>query len=582
MDKRQVAAALEEIAMLLELTGGNMFQLRAYTNAARLVESLDQDLAALVASGELRTLKGIGPALAEKITLLVTTGALPYLEDLRELVPPGLLDVMRVPGLGPKKARLLHAEAGVDSLASLEAAVREGRLKDLAGFGPKSAANILAGLERLKTAGTRVLFPVAEREAERLLAVIRAVPGVTRAEVGGSVRRRRETAKDIDIVCSAPAERVEAVMDALVGAPGVAAIVGRGDTKCSVQLTAGLNADLRVVRDGAYVAALAYFTGNKEHNVAMRGRAIDRGLKLNEYGLFRGDDALPLADETALYAALDLPYIEPELREDHGEFEAAAAGALPRLVREDDIRGVLHNHSTWSDGTNSLEEMVAEAERLGYAYLGMSEHSKSATYAHGLDPERLLRYLDAVDALNAAPGRTLRILKGTECDILADGGLDYDDALLARFDFVVASVHSRFKMEGDAMTARILAAVRNPFTTILGHPTGRLLLARDPYNVDIDAVLAEAARCDVAVELDAHPSRLDLDWRHGKMVRKLGVKIAIDPDAHAIEGLSDVRYGVGIARKMGLQREQVLNAMGCDELVAWLEGRRRARETAGT
>ena len=266
------------------------------------------------------------------------------------------------------------------------------------------------------------------------------------------------------------------------------------------------------------------------------------------------------------------------MREDHGEFEAAALGPLPRFVHEEDIRGVLHNHSTWSDGTNSLEEMVAEAERLGYSYLGMSEHSKSATYAHGLEPERLLKYLDLIDSLNAAPGRRLRILKGSECDILADGSLDYDDALLARLDFVVASVHSRFSMDGDAMTERILNAVRNPFTTILGHPTGRLLLERDPYNVDIDAVLAEAARCDVAVELDAHPSRLDLDWRHGKMVRKLGVCISIDPDAHAIEGLSDVRYGVGIARKMGLQREQVLNAMGCAELVGWLERRKTKPE----
>lgn len=577
MDKRQVAAALEEIATLLELTGGNMFQLRAYTNAARLIESLDQDLGELVASGGLGELKGIGPALAEKITTLVTTGALPYLDDLRAQVPPGLLDVMRVPGLGPKKAKALHESAGVDSLESLEAAVREGRLKGLSGFGPKTEANILAGIERLRTAGGRVLFPVAAGEAERLLAVIRAVPGVRRCEVGGSVRRRRETAKDIDIVCAAPADCVDAVMDAFVGAAGVVAVIGRGETKCSVQLSAGLNADLRVVRDEAYIATLAYFTGSKEHNVALRGRAQDRGLKLNEYGLFRGDDALPLPDEGALYAALDLPYIEPELREDHGEFEAAAMGALPRLVREDDIRGVLHNHSTWSDGTNSLEEMVAEAERLGYAYLGMSEHSKSAAYAHGLEPARLLEYLDTIDALNAAPGRRLRILKGTECDILADGALDYDDALLARFDFVVASVHSRFKMDGEAMTARILAAVRNPFTTILGHPTGRLLLERDPYNVDMDAVLAEAARCDVAVELDAHPSRLDLDWRHGKVVRKLGVKIAIDPDAHAIEGLSDVRYGVGIARKMGLQREQVLNAMTLEELTAWLDARRGGR-----
>ncbi len=577
MDKRQVAAALEEIATLLELTGGNMFQLRAYTNAARLIESLDEDLGALVASGALRELKGIGPALADKITTLVTTGGLPYLDDLRAQVPAGLLDVMRVPGLGPKKAKLLHEQAGVESLETLEAAVREGRLKGLSGFGPKTEANILAGIERLRTAGGRVLYPIAAAEAERLLAIVRAVPGVQRCEVGGSVRRRRETAKDIDLVCAAPAECVGAVMDAVTGAEGVVAVVGRGETKCSVQLAAGLNADVRVVRDEAYVATLAYFTGSKEHNVAMRSRAIDRGLKLNEYGLFRGDEALPLPDEAALYAALDLPYIEPELREDHGEFEAAAAGALPRLVREDDIRGVLHNHSTWSDGENTLEEMVAEAERLGYTYLGMSEHSKSAAYARGLEPARLLDYLDTIDALNAAPERRIRILKGTECDILADGALDYDDALLARFDFVVASVHSRFKMEGDAMTARILAAVRNPFTTILGHPTGRLLLERDPYNVDMDAVLAEAARCDVAVELDAHPSRLDLDWRHGKVVRKLGVKIAIDPDAHAIEGLRDVRYGVGIARKMGLQREQVLNAMTVDELTRWLASRRAAR-----
>jgi DNA polymerase (family 10) len=574
MDKHEVAAILEDIGILLDLKGENPFKSRAYMTGARIVESLQEDLAALVSSGGIRSIKGIGPTLAEKITTLVTTGSLPYHAELRASLPAGLLEFLRIPGLGPKRAKALYDALGVDSLAALEEACRAGKLRDIPGFGEKSETNLLAGLAHLKTSGERVLYPEARAEADRLLALIRSVPGVTRAEIAGSLRRHRETVKDIDIVCAAPASAASRVMERFTSYPGVVAIVARGDTKSSVRLSRGLNVDLRVVSTSEFVPALAYFTGSKEHNVALRGRALKRGFKLNEYGLFRDEKPVRLADEAALYRALGLAYIPPELRENHGEIEAAERGPLPRLVELGDLRGALHVHSTWSDGTDTLDDMVNEAERLGFEYLGMTEHSTSAYYAGGLKPDRLLQYLDELDRLNAQPGRRVRILKGSECDIRADGSLDYDLELLARLDFVVASVHSRFKMDREAMTARIVAAVRNPFTTILGHPTGRLLLRREPYAVDLEAVIAEAAAHGVAVEINAHPSRLDADWRMGRALRAAGARVSIDPDAHATEGYGDIAIGVGIARKAGMTAADVLNALPLDKLLAHLDARK--------
>ncbi len=577
MDKHAVAAVLDEIGLLLELQGENPFKTRAYANAARAIEALPGDLRPLVESGELRQIKGLGPATAEKVATLVTTGRLPYYDELRARIPAGLLDVLKIPGVGPKKAKLLHDTLGIDSLDALEAACRANRLSGVPGFGAKSQEKILGGIERVRTSGERVLYATAAREAERLFALVRALPGVTRVAVAGSVRRRRETAKDVDLLCAARAADTPAIMEAFVADGAVESVTAHGETKSSVRLHAGLNADLRVVRDHEFAAALMYFTGSKEHNVALRGRALRLGYSLNEYALTRDDEPVPAADEADIYRALGLSYIEPELREDGGEIEAAETGTLPALLTRGDVRGVLHVHSTWSDGANTLEEMIDAAEAAGFEYIGMSEHSQSAAYANGLKPDRLRAYLDAIDELQQKPGRRIRIFKGSECDILADGSLDYEDALLARLDFVVASVHSRFSMDRAAMTERIVRAVRHPATTILGHPTGRLLLERESYAVDMEAVIAAAAECDVAIELNAHPSRLDVDWRLGRAIRAAGACVSIDPDAHDTEGLAHVEYGVGIARKAWLARADVLNVRGADDLSAWFAARRARR-----
>ncbi|HEX6850715.1 MAG TPA: DNA polymerase/3'-5' exonuclease PolX, partial [Candidatus Polarisedimenticolaceae bacterium] len=576
-DKAAVADALEEIGLLLELLGENPFKTRAYANAARVLRGLDRDLDTLVRAKQLGEIKGFGPALVEKIGVLVTTGRLPYLEDLRRQVPAGMLDWLKIPGLGPKKARAIHLNLGIATLAQLETAAKEGKLRDLEGFGAASEKKILDGIARVRDHASRFLQPLIRAEADRLLALVRAIPGVERAEVAGSARRRGETSKDIDVVCTAkdPAK----VLDAFATAPGVAAVIGKGDTKCSVALESGPNADLRVVAAKAYPFALLYFTGSKAHNIALRARAGKLGLKLNEYGLVAEDGRETAAgDETAIYRALGLPWIEPELREDAGEIEAAEAGTLPRLIERSDLKGILHVHSTWSDGTASIREMAEAARAMGMAYLGLCDHSRAAAYAGGLSIERVREQHAEIDRINADYAGAFRVLKGTEVDILADGSLDYPDEVLSSFDLVVASVHSRFNLPVDEQTARIVRAIDGGFVDIVGHPTGRLLLTRDGYPLHLNRVLDAAAAAGVAVEINAHPQRLDLDPPALRYGIARGMKTAIDPDSHDTAGLSDVDYGVGVARKGWCTAEDVLNAWPLDRLLAWLRDRRaRAR-----
>lgn len=572
-DKAAVADVLEEIGLLLELLGENPFKTRAYANAARVLRGLDRDLDELVRTKQLGEIKGFGPALVEKIGALVTTGRLPYLEELRKQVPAGMLDWLKIPGLGPKKARAIHLNLGIATLAQLESAAKEGRLRDLEGFGAASEKKILDGIARVRDHASRFLQPLIRAEADRLLALVRAIPGVERAEVAGSARRRGETSKDIDVVCTATDPRT--VLDAFATAPGVAAVIGKGDTKCSVVLESGPNADLRVVEAKAYPFALLYFTGSKAHNIALRGRAGKLGLKLNEYALV--DEAgreTKAADEAAIYRALDLPWIEPELREDTGEIEAAEKGTLPKLIERSDLKGILHNHSTWSDGTASIREMAEAARAMGMTYFGLCDHSRAAAYAGGLSIERVNEQHAEIDRINAEYAGSFRVLKGIEVDILADGALDYPDEVMRSFDLVVASVHSRFNLTADDQTARMLRAIESGFVDIVGHPTGRLLLTRDGYPLHLHRVLDAAAAAGVAVEINAHPMRLDLDPPALRYGLARGMKTAIDPDAHDTAGLHDVDYGIGVARKGWCTADDVLNAWPLERLLDWLRERR--------
>lgn len=576
--RAEVADVLEEIGLLLELLGENPFKTRAYGNAARIVRALDASLPELIARKELGLLKGIGPALVDKITTLVTTGRLPYLDELRKQLPVGMLEWLKIPGLGPKKARAIHVTLGIATLAELESAAKEGKLRDLPGFGLATEKKILSGIARVREHAGRFLRPVILNEANRLIVLLRSIAGVEHVEVAGSARRGAETSKDIDLV--ATARDAAPAMEAFVSHPGVVEVVGRGPTKSSVRLETGPNADLRVVSAPSYPFALLYFTGSKAHNVALRARAQAMGLKLNEYALIREADGSSIAcdDETAIYCALSLPFIPPELREDAGEIESAERGQLPHLITRDDLKGILHCHSTWSDGTNSIEEMAEAARAMGMTYLGLCDHSAAAAYAGGMSIDRVREQHVEIEALNAKLGHAFRVLKGIEVDILADGSLDYPDEVLRSFDVVVASVHSRFNLQAAEQTERMIRAVSNPYVDILGHPTGRLLLTRDPYPLDLFAVIDAAAERGVAIEINAHPQRLDLDpagLRHGLTA---GMKTSVNPDSHDAAGLFDIAYGLDTARRGWCTASDVLNTLSLPDLLRWL---RRRRERAG-
>lgn len=565
MDKLDVSKVLNEIGTLLELKGENPFKFRAYHNAAVSVEALEEDLDKAVEDGTLEEQKGIGKGIYEKIVELYKTGHLKYYEELKKEIPAGLLEIIRIPGVGPKKAKALYDELGISTVGELEYACIENRLIGLHGFGEATQEKILKGIEYYKKGLGHHLFNVALRDAERLLSLLGKHKDIKRSSIGGSIRRRKEVVKDIDIVASARQERVVSIMDYFTTLPDVQSVMARGDTKSTVILNSGINADLRIVSDSEYPFALHYFTGSAEHNTAMRSRAKKFGLKLNEYGLFKGDKSLHCNSEEDIFKALGLAWIPPELREDKGEIEAAEHGKLPELIEPSDIKGIFHVHTTYSDASMTLHEAVKLAQGAGYKYIGISDHSKSAYYAGGLTEERLRVQHDEIDELNSKL-KGIHIFKGIECEILADGSLDYSDDILAKFDFVIASVHSRFNMDEDEMTERIIKAISNPFTTMLGHPTGRLLLSREGYKVDLYKVINAAAEKGVVIELNAHPYRFDLDWRYCRYARDRGVKVSINPDAHHAEDLSNVAYGVGIARKGWLTKKDVLNTMTLKEI----------------
>ncbi len=570
MTNRDIAAVFQQVAELLEFQGANPFRVRAYQNAARRIQDYPEPLSAIVADPEreLTELEGIGKDLAEKITALVETGSLPMLDELRAEVPDDVLALLRVPGLGPKKAAVLHKELGIASLDMLRAACEADQVSSLKGFGAKTQEKILAGIDLAARAADRIYWAKADEIVQELLAHMRAVGGIRQMEVAGSYRRGRETVGDLDLLVEAADH--EAVMDRLGQYEGVADVIGRGDTKMSVRLASGLQIDLRVVPGASFGAALQYFTGSKDHNVVLRGMAKDRGLKINEYGVFQvgsddEDETEPTAanciagrTETEVYAALDLPCFPPELREARQEFAWAAAGKLPKLVELDDLRGDLHTHTTATDGKATLREMVDAAQARGHRYLAVTDHSKRVTMAGGLDAKRLRSQWKEIDRLNEELDEFV-VLKGIECDILEKGGMDLPDDVLAEADWVVASVHYGQQQSRAQITNRILGAIENPHVSIIAHPTGRLINRREPYAVDLEQVMAAAARCGKMLELNANPARLDLNDVDCAAAKRHGVPIVISSDAHSTSGLDVLRYGVLQARRAGLTAADVAN-----------------------
>ncbi len=568
----EIAAVFEEIADLLELQDENPFKVRAYRQAARLLRGLGAEAAELLAAGEdLRRLPGIGKELAAKIADVVQTGTTPALERLRQSVPAALRELLRLPGLGPKRVRALHRELGLTTREGLRRAALQGRIRELAGFGETRERQILEALARAAAEGRRTAIGEARPEVEALLSFLRAQPGVKRAEAAGSFRRRRETVGDIDLVVAAAAQ--SPVIERFAAWGEVREVLSRGATRAGVVLRSGLQVDLRRVDPAAYGAALQYFTGSQAHNIALRRDARRQGLKVNEYGVFRGERRIAGRTEESVYRALGLSWIPPELREDCGEIEAAREGRLPALVAAADLRGDLHAHTAASDGTAGLEEMAEAARRRGFEYLAITDHSRSLRVAHGLDERRLLEQLEAIERLNER-WRDFALLKGVEVEILEDGRLDLPDEVLGRLDLVVGAVHSGFRLSRERQTERILRAMDRPHFTILAHPTGRLLPDREPVALDLAAVIAKAAERGCFLELNAHPRRLDLGDAACREARAAGVRIAVNSDAHGPADFAHLESGIDQARRGWLEPRDVLNTLPLGELLPLL---RRAR-----
>jgi DNA polymerase (family X) len=563
----EIARLFYEMANLLEVRGESMFRIRAYQRGAQTLETLAEDVAIVAERGALQTLPNIGKDLAAKIQEHLATGRIARLESLREGLAPTFLSLLEVRGLGPKTARALFEQLGIESIDQLEEACRTKRIVGVAGVRERTCENILKGIAEWRAGRTRVLLPTARAVARQVAEALRAHGGVERLEIAGSLRRMRESVKDVDILVTStePAR----VIETLVRLPSIIEVTGRGDTKASVRHQDGLAIDLRVVEPAAFGAALQYFTGSREHNVRLRQLAIHRGLKLSEYGVF--DEATGArvagATEEEVYAALGLPWIPPELREDSGELEAAREGRLPRLVEPRDLRGDLHDHTDWSDGHHPLEKLVAAAEARGYEYIIVSDHSRSLTIAGGLSVEELRAQRAKINELQ--PHHRIRILAGSECDILEDGRLDFPDEALAELDVVLGAVHSRFKQSRTEMTARIVRALGHPHLDILAHPTGRKIGSREPYDVDMEAVFAAARAHGKAIEINASPERLDMSDVHARRAAELGIPVPISTDTHYLSELDWTELGCAVARRAWIGPDQVLNTRSLEQLLAW-------------
>lgn len=573
VDRTGVAGVLEQIAACLELQGENPFRVRAFRTAAKSVRSLSVEPVQALADGSLAATKGIGPATVGIVKELVEAGRCQLLERLREDIPPGMVEMLRISGLGVTRIRTIHKQLGIETLAELEDAARDGRLAAIPGFGSKTAETVLRGIAFLRRAQAFRLSHHALEEAELLRAALGRLPGVSRAIVAGEVRRRSEVVRDLVMVLVAEVPAAD-VFRALAQVPGLEEVAGEDERRVTLRTPGGMGARIVVTPAVNLGAVLVQATGSESHLERLAAHAASQGVGLNAAALWRGSAFVPTPDEAALYGALGLAEIPPELREGGDEIERARSGPMPRLLEDSDLAGVLHCHSNYSDGNLSVEQMALACRDAGYSYVGLTDHSKAAAYAGGLSVEDLHRQWAEIDAFNAS-GAGIRVLKGIESDILADGQLDYDDDTLAGFDFVIGSIHSRFGMGGPEITARVLRAMDSRCLTILGHPTGRLLLSRDPYPIDMEQVFRKAAANGIAMEINADPHRLDLDWRLVRQARELGVMIAIGSDAHGRSGLANMRFGVGMARKGWLTRDVVLNTRSADDFLAF--ARRRPR-----
>ena len=569
-----LAEVLDEIALLLELKGENTFKIRAYRNGSEIVQSFDGDIVQRARENDLKGIKGIGEALQQKLHELASSGLLAFHQNLRNEFPEGLFELLELQGLGPRKVRALYEELSVSSLGGLKRACQSGQVSELPGFGKKSEEKILGAIEAHERFSGYYLLAEVAPDAERILGILRQHPDVSRAEIAGSYRRGSETVHDLDFLVATP--EPAAITDFFTRFEGIQEILAHGQTKASIRLQSGLQCDLRAVSTREWPFALIYFTGSKEHNVELRSRALKQKLTLNEYQLqpvggTRRDDPTPdIREESDLYAELGLQFIEPALRENRGEFDAADKGDLPRLVEQDNLRGTFHNHTTESDGRSTLAELIEVARDLGLSYLGISDHSKSSFQANGLDEERLLAQSAAIRTLDDSLD-DIDLYAGNEVDILRDGTLDFADETLAQLDYVVASVHASFNLPEKEMTSRLIKAMENPHVTMLGHLSGRLLLRRDPYAVNHEKVIDCAAETGTVIELNCSPKRMDMDWRWWRRARDKGVKCALNPDAHHASGLQNLHFGIRVARKGWLRRQDVLNCLPAKDIRKWLQ-----------
>jgi len=569
LKNREIARLLHEISVLLEVEGKNKFKPRAFARAARSVEALGEDIEAVAARDALTEIPGVGKSIAEQIQEYLATGKMSTLEELRQRIPVKVEELEAIPGVGPKTIKLLYESLKITDLESLERAINEGHLKGLRGIGPKTITQIAEGIALVRGGMSRTLLSEALPIADAIVEHLKSSAPVTRIDVAGSLRRRKESVGDIDILVLS--ERPTDVTDAFVSYPDVSDVLLRGDTKTSIRLTNGFQVDLRLLPIESYGAGLQYFTGSKDHNVHLRSIAQRAGMKLNEYGLFKGEELVAGAEESEIYQSLGLQFIPPELREDQGEIEAARVGQLPSLVELGDIRGDLHMHTDHSDGVNTLEEMVEAAEALGYEYICIADHTKSLTVAKGMNEEQILRRIDEIDDLNSSGRWHVHVLKGAEVDILPDGTLDLEDDVLSQLDVVTVSVHSKMQMDRATMTERIIRAIEHKHVHILGHPTGRKLFKRPAYEVDIEAIFEAARGSGVAMELNAYPERLDLGAGHLRLAKRMGIQIAINTDAHRTSELHNMRFGVFQARRGWLEADDIINTRSLDELFRFLK-----------
>ena len=579
MDKAQIIGILKDIAVFLELKGENSFKIRAYQSGARALERLEENFDTILQEGKIASLQGIGQALALKIETLYHEGHLPFYDNLKASIAPGLIEFLEIPGLGGKKVKHIHDALGIETIEALKVACESGAIEALDGFGAKSAEKILSGIANREAYGKRHLWWSVQGFVQDIVNGLEAQPLVKRASVAGSFRRRLETVGDLDFIVAS--DTPGPIMDWFTQIEGVKEITAKGETKSSVRFENGIQADLRIVSEQVFVFALHHFTGSKDHNVMMRQRALSMGYRLSEWGIFdkESEENIPIdavkdiETEADLFKFFGLEMIEPELREGLGEISVAENDALPKLIEKQEIRGVFHNHTTLSDGMNTLDEMVQQAELLGWSYLGFADHSKSSVQANGLNEERVLRMIEQIEAFNQSGSSSVTAFSGIECDILKDGTLDLEESVLERLDYVVASVHSSFSQSEEEMTQRVIRAIESPSVTMLGHPTGRLLLRREGYRINIPKVIDAAIANRVIIEINANPQRLDMDWRFWKQAVQRGLMCSINPDAHSIKNLSYYEAGVNIARKGWIEADRLLNTRDTDGIKRWFRER---------